>query len=128
MAIPEARDAGAKTINDSRSERGGTMTIERRLLRQRQIVSKLAAQLRFEMLVLQRLEERARSDRALPVAGDVMNSLAAVHEAALWRHLAGVLDPRLSDDEAAGGVEGDRGGVGDVQRADGAGNLKPREK
>ncbi|RYE77431.1 MAG: hypothetical protein EOP19_22925, partial [Hyphomicrobiales bacterium] len=66
MAAPGVHDAGAEDINDSRSKLGGTMTIEQRLRRQRQIVSKLAAQLRFEMLVLRRLEERARPDRASP--------------------------------------------------------------
>ena len=104
------------------------MTIERRLHRQRQVVSKLVAQLRFEMLVLRRLQDRARPDGRPPGSGGVMRSLAAVHEAALRRHLVEVLQPRLSDDEAAGGVEGDRGGIGDVERADGAGNFEPREQ
>ena len=104
------------------------MTIEQRLRRQRQIVSKLAAQLRFEMLVLRRLEERARPDRASPGPDVLMDSLAAVHDAALQRHLAGTVQRLVSDDEAAGGVEGDCRGIGDVERADGAGNFEPREQ
>lgn len=126
--MPGAGYAGIEDINGSRSRRGGTMTIEQRVRRQQQIVSKLAAQLRFEMLVLRRLEDRARPDHASPEPDILMDSLAAVHGAALRRHLAAALQRPLSDDEATGGVKGDRGGVGDVERADGAGNFEPREQ